>query len=80
MSGKAKKEAEDSKIEDVAEIQENQDQIIEEEKVKEAISDADLLILEKDKFLRLFAEFENYKRRTTKERIELYKTDRKSVV
>ena len=74
MSGKAKKEAEDSKIEDVAEIQENQDQIIEEEKVKEAISDADLLILEKDKFLRLFAEFENYKRRTTKERIELYKT------
>ena len=29
---------------------------------------------EKDKFLRLFAEFENYKRRTTKERIELFKT------
>jgi molecular chaperone GrpE len=28
----------------------------------------------KDKFLRLFAEFENYKRRTTKERIELFKT------
>ena len=28
---------------------------------------------EKDKYLRLFAEFENYKRRTTKERIELYK-------
>jgi len=27
---------------------------------------------EKDKFLRLFAEFENYKKRTTKERIELY--------
>lgn len=32
------------------------------------------LALEKDKFLRLFAEFENYKKRTTKERIELYKT------
>lgn len=29
---------------------------------------------EKDKFLRLFAEFENYKRRTSKERLELYKT------
>jgi len=29
---------------------------------------------EKDKFLRLFAEFENYKKRTTKERIELYST------
>ena len=29
---------------------------------------------EKDKFLRLFAEFENYKKRTTKERLELFKT------
>lgn len=29
---------------------------------------------EKDKFLRLFAEFENYKKRTTKERLDLYKT------
>ena len=29
---------------------------------------------EKDKYLRLFAEFENYKKRTTKERIELYRT------
>lgn len=28
---------------------------------------------EKDKFLRLFAEFENYKKRTAKERIELFK-------
>lgn len=29
---------------------------------------------EKDKFLRLFAEFENFKRRTSKERIDLFKT------
>tara|TARA_B100000575_G_C22906109_1_gene526399 strand:- start:259 stop:774 length:516 start_codon:yes stop_codon:yes gene_type:complete len=29
---------------------------------------------EKDKFLRLFAEFENFKRRTAKERIELFST------
>lgn len=29
---------------------------------------------EKEKFLRLFAEFENYKKRTTKERMELFKT------
>ena len=35
--------------------------------------DAELAEL-KDKYLRLAAEFENYKRRTTKERIELYKT------
>lgn len=32
------------------------------------------LAKEKDKFLRLFAEFENYKKRTAKERIELFKT------
>lgn len=29
---------------------------------------------QKDKYLRLFAEFENYKRRTSKERLELFKT------
>lgn len=29
---------------------------------------------EKDQFLRLFAEFDNYKKRTTKERIEIFKT------
>lgn len=29
---------------------------------------------QKDKFLRLFAEFENYKKRTSKERLDLYKT------
>ncbi|MDP2087782.1 MAG: nucleotide exchange factor GrpE [Flavobacteriaceae bacterium] len=74
MNEKAKKEAEKSKFEDIVETQETLEQINEEEKVEEVISDADLLILEKDKFLRLFAEFENYKRRTSKERIELYKT------
>ncbi len=35
---------------------------------------------EKDKFLRLFAEFENYKRRTVKERAELYKTAGQEVI
>jgi len=35
---------------------------------------------EKDKYLRLFAEFENYKKRTSKERIELYKTANKEVI
>ncbi|HJS00696.1 MAG TPA: nucleotide exchange factor GrpE [Flavobacterium sp.] len=35
---------------------------------------------EKDKHLRLFAEFENYKRRTSKERIELFKTANQEVL
>lgn len=33
-----------------------------------------------DKYLRLFAEFDNYKRRTSKERIELFKTAGKEVL
>jgi|SRR5690606_2683785 len=35
---------------------------------------------EKDKFLRLFAEFENYKRRTSRERLELFKTANEDVI
>ena len=35
---------------------------------------------EKDQFLRLFAEFENYKKRTSKERLELFKTASQEVV
>ena len=38
------------------------------------------LKLEQDKYLRLFAEFENYKRRTSKERIELFKTAGKDIL
>ena len=37
-------------------------------------TDEEILQQEKDKFLRLFAEFENYKKRTSKERIELFRT------
>lgn len=38
------------------------------------------LAKEKDKFLRLFAEFENFKRRTSKERMELFKTAGQEVI
>lgn len=38
------------------------------------------LAKEKDKFMRLFAEFENYKKRTTKERIDLFKTASEEVM
>lgn len=40
----------------------------------------DLLAREKDKFLRLFAEFENYKKRTGRERVELFKTAGQEVI
>ena len=52
--------------------------IVEELSVEEQlITD---LATEKDKFLRLFAEFENYKRRTAKERMELFKTANQEVL
>ncbi|WP_338408606.1 nucleotide exchange factor GrpE [uncultured Flavobacterium sp.] len=54
-----------------------------EEKVEEITREEQLsqdLVSERDKFLRLFAEFENYKRRTTKERIELFKTANQEVL
>ena len=38
------------------------------------------LSAEKEKYLRLFAEFENYKKRTAKERIELFKTANQEVI
>lgn len=38
------------------------------------------LDLQKDKYIRLLAEFENFKRRTSKERIELFKTAGQEVI
>jgi molecular chaperone GrpE len=51
----------------------------EEELTSEQKMEAELTN-ERDKFLRLFAEFENYKRRTSKERIELFKTANQEVL
>ena len=49
-------------------VEENQEVVVEEPTAEELIQQ------EKDKYLRLFAQFENYKKRTSKERIELFKT------
>lgn len=51
------------------------------DKTAKALEEAnEALAAEKDKYLRLFAEFENYKKRTTKERVELYKTAGQEVI
>ena len=50
------------------------EQLTEEEKLKEELAK------EKDRFLRLFAEFENYKKRTSKERLDLFKTANQEVL
>jgi molecular chaperone GrpE len=68
--------------------EEVQDTIYEEEQNQEdkieQLSDEDQLredlAKEKDKFLRLFADFENYKKRTSKERIDLYRTAGQEVI
>ncbi|MEN8764548.1 nucleotide exchange factor GrpE, partial [Wenyingzhuangia sp.] len=57
-----------------AQSEQNQDDVKKETSVDELIQ------VEKDKYLRLFAEFENYKKRTSKERIELFKTAGKDII
>ena len=66
-------------------IDEGVDQVEDEQTVEtQEISETEQLKAdldkEKDKFLRLFAEFENYKRRTSKERLELFKTANQEVM
>ena len=55
-----------------SQVEENQEVKSKEENSEPSLEDQ--LQGEKDKFIRLFAEFENYKKRTTKERIDLFKT------
>jgi molecular chaperone GrpE len=69
MSNKENTQEEEIKnTEEEAQVEENQEVVVEEPTAEELIQQ------EKDKYLRLFAEFENYKKRTSKERIELFKT------
>ncbi len=84
MAKKGKKTAQKSKADDVAvEELEQQESAPVEEKKPEQSKEEQLeksLTEEKEKFLRLFAEFENYKKRTTKERLDLFKTAGQEVI
>lgn len=73
------------KVKDVfskSEKEEKTDQV--EEEAQEEVSELDQVTAElaelKDKHLRLIAEYDNYKRRSTKERIEYLKTAGKDVI
>ncbi|MCL4166669.1 UNVERIFIED_CONTAM: hypothetical protein GTU68_047603, partial [Idotea baltica] len=75
----SKKDIENEQLESTQEETfETEEQVVEEltneEKLEAEVKQ------EKDKFLRLFAEFENYKRRTAKERIELFSTASEDVM
>lgn len=79
MSKKDKKDLDKEQVESSqTETVEINEQVIEEQTVEEKLQGD--LKQEKDKFLRLFAEFENYKRRTSKERIELFSTASEDVM
>ena len=68
------KEPIDNENENVVNEVETAEELSVEEQLQEELAK------EKDKFLRLFAEFENYKKRTTKERIDLFKTANQEVL
>lgn len=76
----------EEKIKDEAEqvknAQTSNEENKEETKVESTVEPTaeEVLQKEKDKYLRLFAEFENYKKRTTKERIELYRTAGQDII
>ena len=69
MSKKENTKEEELKDTDI-ETQDSENQEVESVE----LSSEELIQQEKEKYLRLFAEFENYKKRTSKERIELFKT------
>ena len=59
----------------------NVDQAVAQENVNDALADLqNEFTQEKDRYLRLFAEFENYKKRTARERMELFKTAGEDVI
>jgi len=65
---KDKETSADSKKDNDKKEEKQEKELSVEDKLKQDLND------QKDKYLRLFAEFENYKRRTSKERLELFKT------
>lgn len=70
----------DEAIEEVEKANEDGEESLEESEFTEEEKLREDLGKEKDKFLRLFAEFENYKRRTSKERLDLFKTANQEVM
>ena len=63
---------------ETVEVEEQVEEPVEEQTVEEKLQEE--VKQEKDKFLRLFAEFENYKKRTSKERLDLFKTASEEVM
>ena len=70
-----------NKKQDIKEVEETIEKVeIEVEEVKNPPTTEELLSSEKDKNLRLFAEFENFRKRNARERIELFSTANKDIM
>ncbi|MDC0870604.1 nucleotide exchange factor GrpE [Flavobacteriaceae bacterium] len=65
---------ENTKEEEIKDVEQEPQAEQNQEEEKKELTPEELIQQEKDKYLRLFAEFENYKKRTSRERIELFKT------
>ena len=73
MAKKKKKEV-------IEEVENVEDPKTHEKESKNTPTTEELLNVEKDKNLRLFAEFENFRKRTARERLELYSTANKDIL
>lgn len=70
-----------NKKDEIKEVEETTEKVeLQEEEEKTPPTTEELLEIEKDKNLRIFAEFENFRRRTAKERIELFTTANKDMM
>jgi len=75
MSSKKNTEEELEETKDVKEPTEKKKKTSKADKIKEELEETKLQLAEqKDKFLRLFAEFDNFKKRNVKERLDLMST------
>lgn len=70
-----------NKKDEIKEVEETTEKVeLQEEEEKTPPTTEELLEIEKDKNLRIFAEFENFRRRTAKERMELFTTANKDMM
>ena len=77
MATKGAKKSTENKSTPKKEVKKSSAEIKHKEKIEEL---SRLVEQEKEKFIRLFAEFENFKKRTAKERLELFKTANQEVI
>ena len=72
MSEAAQKEAAENEESQTEDVQQDEAALTEEEKLAKELEEANKVIEDqKDKYLRLSAEFDNYRKRTMKEKAEL---------